>query len=75
MPRFGKKWLCCKWDKPSQGWFKLNVDGSAIDGVITGAGIFRDHQGGLIGGFSTCYGNGTNILAEILALRDCFYCA
>lgn len=60
----------CKWDKPSPGWFKLNVDGSAIAGVITGGGVVRDWEGRFIFGFSVYYGNGTNSLAEFLALKD-----
>lgn len=65
-----KRGVWCKWDKPSPGWFKLNIDGSAIGDKITGGGIVRDHHGNFIGGFSVYYGHGTNNLAQFLALRD-----
>lgn len=44
--------LWCKWDKPSPGWLKLNVDGSAKGGEITGVGIVRNHDGDITVGFS-----------------------
>lgn len=45
------------------------MDGSVLERVITGEGIVRDHKGKCTGGFSVCYGTGTNTLAEILALK------
>lgn len=37
--------LWCKWKRPSPGWFKLNVDGSARAGNITGGGVLRNADG------------------------------
>lgn len=58
-----KKDRWCKWDKPSPGWFKVNIDGSERGGLITRGGVIRDHDG-------TWYGAGSNNLAEFVALRD-----
>lgn len=62
-----KRGVWCKWDKPSPGWFKLNIDGSANDDAIMGGSIIRDHHGNLICAFSAFYGQGTN---NLFALRD-----
>lgn len=51
------------------GALKLNVDGSAKDGVITGGGVIRDKEGKFIAAFSSFYGNGTNNEAESLTLQ------
>lgn len=64
-----KQGVWCKWDTLSRGWFKLNIDGSAIGEKITVGGIIREDQGKFIGGFSVWYGTRTNTLAELLALR------
>lgn len=67
--------LWCKWERPSPGWFKLNIDGSALHGITIGGGILRDHGGKLIGGSSHYYGEGTNKKAVFVALRDgLFFC-
>lgn len=62
------RWV--KWDKPSPGCFKVNIDGSERGGIITGGGIIRDHEGTIVVGFSKYYEQGSNNLAEFLALRD-----
>lgn len=59
-----------KWDSPATGAYKLNIDGSAKDNIITGRGIIRDSPGRMIASFSTMYGNGTNTLAESSALKE-----
>lgn len=55
-----KKGLWCRWDRPPEGFYKLNVDGSSAVNGSTGGGIIRDHNGVLIVAFSTHYGMGTN---------------
>lgn len=59
----------CQWQRPTTGYHKLNADGSARDGVITGGGVVRDEQGKFIAAFSSFYGNGTNNESEFLALK------
>lgn len=49
-----------KWDKPLSGWFKLNIDGSAREELITGGGIVRNFEGTILAGFSNFYGKGSN---------------
>lgn len=65
-----KRGIWCKWESPSPGWFKLNVDGSARGIITTGGGVIRNHQGDLIAAFSAYYGAGTNNSAELLALKE-----
>lgn len=60
----------CKWDKPSPGWFKLNIDGSAKDDESAGGGIIRDEDGVIVAAFSHFYGAGSNNMAEFIALKD-----
>lgn len=48
------RWV--KWDKPSPGWFKFNIDGSVRKGIITGGGVARKDNGAIIAGFSKFYG-------------------
>lgn len=62
------QWLC--WVPPCSGQFKLNTNGSSKDGVCTCGGIIRDSCGYMVCAFSHFYGPGTNMLAEISALRD-----
>lgn len=60
----------CRWMRPIRGRYKLNVDGSARNGDITGGGIIRDEFGNMMAGFSYFYGRGTIMRAEYLALLD-----
>lgn len=57
-------------DTPHSRRYKLNVDGSARDGDITGGGVIRDADGNMVAGFSYFYGQGTIMRAEYLALLD-----
>lgn len=65
-----KKGLWCRWDRPPEGFYKLNVDGSSTVNGSTGGGIIRDHNGVSIVAFSTHYGMGTNNTAEFTALQE-----
>lgn len=61
-----------RWNKPPNGWFKLNTDGASIgnSGKAGGGGLIRDSSGNWVKGFSRDIGFGTSILAEFWALRD-----
>ncbi|EOY25454.1 Uncharacterized protein TCM_026877 [Theobroma cacao] len=57
------------WHKPSNGEFKLNVDGSAkLSQNAAGGGVLRDHAGVMIFGFSENLGIQNSLKAELLAL-------
>lgn len=65
-----KRGIWCLWQRPSLNRYKLNIDGSSRSESITGGGVLRDDRGNMIVIFSHYYGQGTNIMAEFLALRD-----
>lgn len=65
-----KRRIWCKWDSPSPGWFKLNVDGSARGNLTTGGGVIRNQQRELIAAFSSFYGVVTNNSAKFLPLKE-----
>lgn len=60
------------WNKPASGCVKLNVDGSCRGnpGTCGGGGVIRDSVGTVLGGFSACFGQGTNNEAELRALKE-----
>ncbi|KAL4627094.1 hypothetical protein ACB092_05G142800 [Castanea dentata] len=55
-----------KWNKSSEGWFKLNTDGASLGnaGRVGGGGVIRDHEGTWIRGFSRKIGHTTSVMAE-----------
>lgn len=61
-----------RWEKPQQGWFRLNTDDSALGnpGKAGGGGIIRDDQGNWVAGFSRNIGFSSSFIAELWALRD-----
>ena len=61
-----------RWEKPSPGWVRLNIDGSALGnpGRAGCGGIIRNDRGDWLGGFSRCIGVTTSFIAELWALRD-----
>lgn len=61
-----------KWNKPSEGWFKLNMDGASLGnpGRAGGGSVIHDHEGTGIKGFSRLIGHTTSVMAEFWALRD-----
>lgn len=65
-----KKGTWCRWVRPSRGRYKLNVDGSARNGEITGGEVIRDEHGNLVASFSHYYGQGTIMRVEFTALLD-----
>lgn len=65
-----RRGIWCKWDRPPRGWYKLNIDGSVRGNGSAGGGIIRSIDGALVAAFSYYYGEGSNNLAEFLALKD-----
>lgn len=61
-----------KWNKPSEGQFKLNTDGASLGnpGRAGGGSVICDHEGTWIRGFSCIIGHTTSVMAEFWALRD-----
>ena len=57
------------WQPPKIGWFKVNIDGAALGspGPAAGGGIFRNHLGDFIGGFSVSLGSTLAFRAELIA--------
>ena len=60
------------WEKPPEGWMKLNTDGSAIGnpGPTGCGGVIRDKNGHWIAGFSRRIRVATSFTAELWGLRD-----
>ncbi|GLT87976.1 hypothetical protein SLE2022_060240 [Rubroshorea leprosula] len=60
------------WSKPSLGCIKLNTDGASEGnpGPAGAGGVFRDHLGNFIIGFSRKVGFATSLAAELWATRD-----
>ncbi|KAK9990476.1 hypothetical protein SO802_025461 [Lithocarpus litseifolius] len=74
-PKKGKPHTVIKqvhWNKPEQGWMKLNTDGSSlgISSLAGGGGVIRDWTGRWIVGFSRKIGIATNLMAELWAIWD-----
>ena len=61
-----------RWEKPEQGWLKLNTDGSwnAKLGQAAGGGLIRDGLGNWVGGFIRKMGSVNSFTAEVWALRN-----
>lgn len=59
-----------RWERPPNGFVKLNVDGSARHQAIAEGGILRNHHGVLVAAFASSYGQGTNNHAEFYALLE-----
>ena len=56
------------WQPPSITWVKANTDGSVIGSNSSCGGLFRDHLGAFLGGFSSNIGVGTVFEAELTGL-------
>lgn len=60
-----------RWEKPSSGWMKLNMDGSAeSSGITGGGGLVRDDNGTWVFDFARNIGNASSFTAELWALHD-----
>ena len=60
------------WEKPTEGWRKLNTDGFSLGNIgrAGGGGLIRDEEGNWILGFSRQIGVTSSFIAELWALRD-----
>jgi len=58
--------LPVRWEFPSPGWVKINIDGAArgYPGLATCGGIFRESMGEFIGAFSAFLKVQTTMVAE-----------
>ena len=61
-----------RWNKPDQGWFKLNSDGASQGnpGLAGRGGLIRDHDGKWVKSYMRNIGQATSVAAEFWALRD-----
>ena len=61
-----------RWEKPSNGWRKLNVDGASMGNPSRAGGgdLLRNKNGNWIGGFARRIGMANSFIAELWALRD-----
>ena len=61
-----------RWEKPEQGWWKLNTDRSwnATMGTTASGGLIRDSWGNWVTEFTRKLGNANSFTAEVWALHD-----
>lgn len=57
-----------KWVKPPAPFYKLNIDGSYIEGVCGDGGILRDRDGKFLLAYSIYLGTGTGKIVCLLYL-------
>ncbi|KAL0016946.1 hypothetical protein SO802_004015 [Lithocarpus litseifolius] len=61
-----------KWNKPMEGWGKLNSDEASLGnlGRAGGGRLIQDHRGGWVRGYTRNIGFTTIVIAKFWALRD-----
>lgn len=61
-----------RWNRPSNGWVKLNTDGLALGnpGRASGGGLIHDSDGQWVKGFTRNIDYATSVEAELWALKD-----
>ena len=66
-----RRMIWIRWEKPSPGWVRLNIDGLALGNLCRAGcgGIIRNDRGEWLGGFSRCIGVTASFIAELCALR------
>ncbi|KAF7825324.1 reverse transcriptase [Senna tora] len=57
------------WQKPPPSFHKLNIDGSAFNGLIGSGGVIQDDHGRHVTSFYKFVGKGHALLAELWALQ------
>ena len=64
--------VACRWEKPPEGWIKLNTDGCVAGsmGLAGCGGVVHDSHGEWISGFSRHIGITNSFMAELWGLRD-----
>ena len=64
--------VACRWEKPAEGWFKLNTDGCATGstGLVGCGGVVHDSHGEWISRFSRHIGTTNSFVDELWGLRD-----
>ena len=64
--------IIVRWEFPTQNWFKLNSNGSALGcpRLARGGGLIRDHQGRWVKGYTRFIGWANSIEVEFWAVRD-----
>jgi len=58
-----------KWEKPEKGFIKLNFDGSSKTRKASIGGVYRDHEGSFLLGYSERIGQATSCVAELVAAK------
>ncbi|KAL5864666.1 hypothetical protein ACOSQ3_002180 [Xanthoceras sorbifolium] len=58
------------WTPLPIGWLKVNVDGSAANGIIYAGGVIRDHERNWVRGFSMNIGGGSILETELWGILE-----
>lgn len=66
-----KNTILMSWEKPHEGWVKLNTNGSTLGNPrkAEGGGLIRNHHGDWIRGYAKALGNTNSFMAELWALH------
>ena len=61
-----------RWERPVEGWLKLNTNGLSLGnlGLAAGGGVIRDGNSNSVVGFSRKIGITSSFMAEMWPLRD-----
>lgn len=72
-PKPVKLLMLIVWKKPPDSWVKLNTDGglSSIFNLVATAGVIRNSEGRVLGGFQIFLRNKTIFVTELTAIFLC----